>query len=300
MKISKVKVFLIGLPALLGMAMVGMYSMPLADLRNDKLKQGITETMIKRGKKLLNSSAEAHGLKEYKKLTTIEFDFKENWNGLMGTMMRPWPENNQKIRMKSLLRTFTSNIEFLEGKGKGEIWGIQAWSTYKKNDKNSKIHFENDGTVEFFLPTAQYFTELPFRVTQADIIAYMGEKTVNNKKYRLVFATWGSVKPNKKFDQYVIYINKESSLIEKMTYTVRDMMGFMQATVHFDNYKSTQGVTMPSKMTWTMDAPPDVDYDVDTKNLHQMIVSQVKYDSFSKTELEVTNGLASSSAKQEH
>jgi hypothetical protein len=276
------------------------FVIPTADLRNDAIKRsGITEQVAAKGKQLLLTAAQAHGIEKAKSYTTAEFTFADEWTGLMGKFMNPWPENNKSIRMQTLLGTFTCRVEFLEGKGAGEIWGIQAWAAYKQENKNTEAVFEEDGTIQFFLPTQHFFSELPFRVLQTEIIAYMDNRSLEGKDYHLVFATWGTAEPNTDYDQYVIWINKETSLIEKMSYTAREMFSFMEATIHFSDFKNIQGVMVPFKHTTTMDRPEDVNYDMTEEYLHQITFTDFRFDTFDKAELLADKNRQPSAAKKE-
>jgi len=136
-------------------------AIPTADLRNDAIKRsGITEQAAVKGRQLLLTAAQAHGIEKATSYTTADFTFADDWTGLMGKLMNPWPENKKLTRMQTLLGAFTSRVEFLEGRGAGEIWGIQAWASYKQENINTEAVFEEDGTIRFFLPTQQYFSEL--------------------------------------------------------------------------------------------------------------------------------------------
>ena len=222
------KRMIVSLSVLILLLAVIYLAIPTADLRNDAIKRsGITDQAAVKGRQLLLTAAQAHGIEKATSYATAEFTFADDWTGLIGKFMNPWPENKKLTRMQTLLGAFTSRVEFLEGRGAGEIWGIQAWASYKQENKNTEAVFEEDGTIRFFLPTQQYFSELPFRVLQAEIVAHMGERSLDGKEYHLVLATWGAVEPNTEYDQYAIWINKETSLIEKMTYTVREMFSFM-------------------------------------------------------------------------
>ena len=281
------------LSLLILLVVVSYLVIPTADLRNDAIKRsGITEQAAAKGKQLLLTAAQAHGIETAKSYTTAEFTFADDWIGLMGKFMNPWPENNKLMRMQTLLGTFTSRVEFLEGKGEDEIWGIQAWATYKQENKNTEAVFEEDGTIQFFLPTQHFFSELPFRVLQAEIVAHMGDRSLDGKEYYLVLATWGTPEPNGEYDQYVIWINKETSLIEKMSYTVREMFSFMAATIHFSDFKNIQGVMIPFKQTTTTDRPYN-------EHLHQITYTDFKFDSFDKGELLADKNRQPSAAKKE-
>ena len=281
------------------LAVGAFWAIPTADLRSDALKMnGITGDALKKGKELLLETAEAHGLQRAKNYTTAEFTFKDEWNGLMGKVMNPWPENSVPIRMQTLLRTFTSRVEFLDGEKQGEVWGIQAWSPYKRQSRDAEVIFQKDGTIEFMLPTAQYFSELPFRIQEAEIIAYLGHRTLNGREYDLIFLTWGTPEANTKYDQYLVWIDRETSLIQKMTYTVRDKLRFMEATIHFFDYRDIQGVMIPFDQTTTLGRPEEIDYPIEGDFLHKVLLTDFRFESVDRMELLPDKSKLASGAKK--
>ena len=60
--------------------------------------------------------------------------------------------------------------------------------------------------------------------------------------------TWGSLELNRELDQYIIYINKESGLIDRIEYTIRDMGGFATGATNFIDYQLVDGVMVPFQL----------------------------------------------------
>ena len=88
-----------------------------------------------------------------------------------------------------------------------------GWATYKIKPSGD-VEFKEDKTLKTLLPTIQYWFEFPFRIIESDIVTYAGEASLNGTDYDLVFTSWGKAEPQKKIDQYLIYINKETHLID--------------------------------------------------------------------------------------
>ena len=225
-----------------------------ADLTSDAIKKsGISKTSREKGLKLIKQMIQAHGgLKNWQSTGSVRVTIRDYWpSWLMRTLGMPWEFSGQKVQLDWAQGTDNSRLTFLEGKAKGNIWGIQNWSPYVKRHNN--IEFEENNEIKFWLPTMQYFIEAPFRIREANIVGYMGEKVLklHNKKvkYDLVFASWKTYKPQSDIDQYVLWINRETKLMEFIQYTVRDMMSFMTAALHYKNFTRVGGVWFAKKMT---------------------------------------------------
>ena len=247
-----------------------------ADLRTNTLKEtGLTPAAVERGKQVLAEAVQAHGGHDgLGRFTTADVVLRDTWPGwLARTFFMPWPENNQPMRLQYLLGTFTSRVEILEGEGKGTVKGIQAWHTYAQ-EPGAEIVFEDDEEMAFFLPSYHYFFEFPFRISKAPIVAYAGEDSLHGQRYDLVFVTWNQAEPDETTDQYILWINPDTRLIDYAQYTVRDQANWAAGTNHFSDYREVEGIMIPYKQTITSE-PGGTDV------LHEMVVEQVRFDTIS-------------------
>ena len=64
--------------------------------------------------------------------------------------------------------------------------------------------------------------------------------------YELVFASWKSLEPSMEYDQYIIWINKKTGLIDRFDATGRDIMPFAKARVDFEYSMSKEGLILPN------------------------------------------------------
>ena len=246
----------------------------LADIRPGKLREGDPGSDAERqGRALLDRSRVQHGGDAaWAGHQTAEVVLSDHWNGLFVNMFNPWPERDQRMRFRHQLRTFYAQAEFLNGDAAGERWGLQAWRTYRI-DPDGSVDFSENGDIRFIIPTVQYFLELPFRIHEATIVRAAGTQTIRGRVYDRVFATWSTVEPNTVDDQYVIYVARDTGRMEKVEYTVRDIMRNITGTMHYADFRQVGGLMVPfvQSVTTQPDDDPD-DY------MHRMTLESVKLD----------------------
>ena len=90
--------------------------------------------------------------------------------------------------------------------------GSSNWKSYQI--KNGQKEFTDNEKYQNKLIYKNYWFQFPFRINEAPNIAYAGESRVNGEMYDLLYATWGSEKPNRQFDQFVLYLDKETRMVE--------------------------------------------------------------------------------------
>lgn len=244
----------------------------LADIRPATLiESGISADATRQGKELLGLATKAHGgLERWQAHKTAEVVFSDEWPGLIPrTFFMPWSGSKSSMRIHLLLGKDVSRLEFLEGDKRGEVWGLQNWATYRIAP-GAQVEFEADDTVKFWLPTVGYFFELPFRIGEADIIAFIGEHSFGGEKYDLVFASWKQAEPQKAIDQYVVWVNRKSRLVDYIQYTIRDMMASATGYMHYSDYRNVQGIMVPFQMTAASE-PGAAEF------LHKMVLTDVKF-----------------------
>ena len=263
---------------LLGIITLGMFSCKAVDIRTQEVKTAFDQ---QRGKKVLLQMSEAHALNEWSKVQTYSFDMKDEFYGIMGKLGNPFPRNTADFEFQAIPYTFTSKAKFQDEKWGNKIWGIQSWKTYSGiAGQPVKFHKKNDKNIEFWLPTYQYFIELPLRIFEADVISYAGERELDGKNYDLVFASWKTDDPQKDIDQYILWIEKESHLLRFIQYTVRDQSPLIQATLQYKTYSKENGIVLiPTEMDVNLSGPNE------NKILHRMTVENIELNSVDKATL---------------
>jgi hypothetical protein len=109
--------------------------------------------------------------------------------------------------------------------------------------------FSANQDIKFWLPTVEYFIEMPFRIGDAQIAAHAGTRTLNDQTYDLIYLTWGSPAPQRHIDQYVAWIRRSDGILEFVEYTVRDLAPFMTGCIHYEDLRDIDGVLLPFRMT---------------------------------------------------
>lgn len=247
----------------------------LADIRPEGLKKQkqITATQRQKGQALIAQMQQAHGGRQaWLAHRNAQVVMVDSWPGFLTRVFAmPWATNDARLRQTMLLGQDISRLEFLNGKDQDSAWGIQYWKTYKV-PKHGVPTFRDDDQVLFYLPTLQYFFEAPFRLGEAQYVAYTGTKDLNGRRYDLVYVTWGSVKPNTKSDQYVLWIDQKTKLLAYLHYTVRDAYKFLSGAAIYKGYHPVQGIMVPK----TIQIVGGVEEDRDDI-VHQISVEKVRF-----------------------
>jgi len=209
-----------------------------SDLRTKTVKRDFNEM---KGRQLLVEMGKAHGIENWQKISTYSVDFEEEFFGKLGERSSPYPETKTKLRLDYVPNTFNGRMTQKSGK----ISGIQSWKTYHFSS-NDDVVFEKDEDAYFWLPTYQYFIEFPLRIQNANAIAYAGEKEIDGVICDGILASWNKTKPQRKIDQYLIWIKRDTKQIFKLEYTIREVFTFIKGAAYFKDYKSYDGLLLPS------------------------------------------------------
>jgi hypothetical protein len=234
--------------------MLSLASCKIADIRSESLKNG-EELSAEKGKAILEESIEVMG---YDKLENFEsysaksvFSWKPFWSMMP---MNALPGNKGKeIEFHFSTNSFDGRIDYLEGRKKGDHHGLQSWQTYQSvNDK--PVEFKKDKRRSWGLSTYHYVIEAPNRLLNAPILRYGGTKNMYGKEYDLVYATWESQEPNKRYDQWLVYINKETKFIDLTQLTIRDFFlpfppSMAHGTVQYLSRTNVDGIYLPSEVS---------------------------------------------------
>lgn len=269
--------FVIGLLVTLAVLSSGC---TMADLRPELLqREGLTEETARRGRALLQRAAETHGLVAWRTHRTLSITATDRWDGSwIGSMAGWWPQTNQRFRMQTALGTFTSRVELLDGPAAGEVWGVQAWQGYRQTSASAGAVSSADDVLTFYLPTLHYFTELPFRLLNADVVAFAGTRTHREHTYDLVLVTWNRLAPQRDVDQYLLWIGRDSGRIEMCRYTLRDAYDWAAGTIHYDDYRAVQGVQIPFQQTVTLAPVDEATYPLAEHFFHRLALETARFD----------------------
>ncbi len=223
----------------------------LADIRPDIIKKegdfvsGISHREQK-GQEILNQCYKAHGWDKVSDIKIITAVYNDDWSPALEQLKvhNNWPLENQKVRHDFYaFKLGNSRVELLNGPAEKEIWGIDHNIPYKKiHEKLNKI---DDANMVPALVGKEYFIQLPYWINKVPLVNYVEEKVLHDKTYHLIYGTWKSGEPNAEFDQYIYWINKETTLLEMVQYTVRAVAPAVYGYVVFKDFRKVNGVIIP-------------------------------------------------------
>ncbi|MEM8527882.1 MAG: hypothetical protein AAGG68_24790 [Bacteroidota bacterium] len=238
---------------------LGANACKVADIRTSNLKQ--QESTSEKGRNVLEASIKAMGydhLNNYKTYSAKSvFEWKPFWSMMP---MNALPGNkNKEIEFHFSTNSFDGRVNYFKGRKKGDYHGIQSWQTYQSVD-GKPLKFQKDKRRSWGLASYHYMIEAPNRLLNAPIIKYGGTTNMYGKAYDLVFATWGTVEANKKYDQWLLYINKETKFIDLAQLTIRDFFlpfppNLSHGTVQYLSRKEVNEVHLPTEVAIQMFAP---------------------------------------------
>lgn len=286
------KVITMGFVATMFLQSCGMY-----DLRTMPIKkEGITVENTEKGKLILEKAWKLQGLDQLSNYEVYSFNGVDTWKGMLGKMGQIWPEMKAEIGFSYRIGTFDGRVEFMDGVQKGDIAGLQNWNYYEIS--GDQISFKDKDLKEnrrkvFGVAAFQYFTEMVDRLKNAPIISYAGEKEKRGQQYDLVFCTWGTEKPHDEHDQYLLWINKKTGILDFAQFTIRESYmkppGYklLGGAIEYADYRSVDGVMIAhEQLIYAMNIKKKQD-----KFLHRMLVSDFKFDGFNLEELKVNKEL---------
>jgi hypothetical protein len=233
---------------LVGFGFAGTQLMFPCDIRPNAVKREVTADSTREARRLLALlGARYGGLDRYRLHRVTQVEYTDEWaSGLMRRFGTPW-QPGERLRFTFANGTDNSRLDFLSGPRAGQSWGIQQWQTYVV--RTGQRTFAANKDIKFWLPTIEYFIEMPFRIGDAQIAAHAGTKTLNDQTYDLIYLTWGSPAPQRHIDQYVAWIRRSDGILEFVEYTVRDIAPFMTGCIHYEDLRDIDGVLLPFRMT---------------------------------------------------
>jgi len=288
MKILKI---LGGFFAILLVAMLLSFNFFMADLRTNEIKSGAqSDDKIRLAQDILNEAISKQGLDNIDRFSSYEITGRDQWKGMTGKMGNPWKWNNDKMAMRFTVGDFDGQVEVLEGDHKGLIAGMQSWNYYEKKDNKYDISVETNSGITFTLAAFHYFFELGNRLVDAPVLRYAGKDQFNGQEMHKIFASWGN-KATKDYDQYILWIGKDSKLIEATTFTTRDNPKpaplFLYGSLKFDDYRIVDGIMIPFKQTAQIMNPKTDENDY----IHQLTIETFEWDKMEADELRPLKGL---------
>lgn len=261
--------------------LIGFASCKTIDIRTAYALENQSTADARKGEELLKETYYAMGYDKLEEVTTYEvrslFKWKMPWS-MMPLNALPGNKGNE-IVFRFTANSFDGQVYFAEGRKEGKTYGIQSWQGYQfKTGKAPKM--KDNARYNWGLPTYHYIIEAPMRLLTADIIRYAGEREVNGNNYDLVYATWGKDEPHKEHDQWLVYINQKTKMIDLTEVTINDFFlpvpnSMKGATIQVERSKAANGSYLPSLVTIQLGKPKKL-----KKHVYTFELNDYKFDSF--------------------
>lgn len=210
------------------------------DLRTKVAKN---EPDVDKAKMLVEAMGKAHNIAAWENVETYMVNFEEEFFGRIGKAGNPYPDMKTELILSYIPNSFDGQLHFVSGENSNTGWGIQSWKTYNINGQGNTFTKNEDAL--FWIPTYQYFLEFPLRIQNANAFAYAGTKEINGVKCEGVIASWNTTEPQRKIDQYLIWLNAETKQIYKLEYTIREVSKLMKGAVYYQDYVDYDGIILP-------------------------------------------------------
>lgn len=267
-----------------------LYNCKIADISKESDLQ-VSES-VRIAEEKLEETVKYHGFEVMQQKKVYSFTAIDRWSGFVGKMAKIWPDAETRFKFKHNFNTFDGSTQFLSGKREGDLIGVQSWQYYEKESDTASFTNKDTGekhnSLEFGTVIFHYFLELPYRLQNAPIKRYYGQEKVKGDTYDRVFASWSSEAPNDNFDQYILYINTDTKLVDYCIYTLRantnPMTKHKYGSVAFLDYKDIEGFLVPTKMTFFLDDGVIQKKSLD-KYFHQLTIHDFSFGGFDELEL---------------
>ncbi|MBX2872899.1 MAG: hypothetical protein KTR30_12385 [Saprospiraceae bacterium] len=240
----------------------------------------------------LQGVIQAQGFEVLQEKNIYQFKATDHWPGWMGGIAKIWPDKTTNFLFKHNFNTFDGSALLLDGKKRGDLIGLQSWIYYEKTKDSIAIQNMDTGDkfnkLEFGLVVFHYFLELPYRLYHAPIKRYYGQREWRGQTYDLVFVSWESEAANPDFDQYILWINTDSQLVDYCIYTLRDnnsaLTRHKYGSIAYQDYRDIDGFQVPFNMPILLDDGVVKKESLD-KYFHQFTIQEFSFGGFEEQEL---------------
>ncbi|MEN0064955.1 MAG: hypothetical protein AAGA48_22610 [Myxococcota bacterium] len=223
----------------------------LADIRPEALQTDIPRSVQDDGAQRFSQMVEAHGgMEAWSQFETVDTTFRDEWTNWLFFQITPYAQNNQLAALHARLQEFPhGRIEFLEGKGEGEVWTAKGNRiTRDKRGKHKVSLAWEDSFFAVFVLNPEFMVGTPFRLASADHFAHVGTRTWKDKEYDVVLLSWGDFAPQERLDQWLLYIDPDTGLLAATEFTIRMSGQSQTGFYHYRDYQETEGLMLAHAM----------------------------------------------------
>ena len=222
----------------------------LSDIRPDALKSAPpTSQSVARGNALLAEMFEAHGgLWRWRSFNFVTAKVSDEWfNSLFWTLAAPYTENPEHVAVAAYTHEFpNARVEFTGGKNAGLVWVADRDTIVRKvpSEAPERVKTADDGIFTSFVHNFAVWPTFPFILASVDRAAYIGPDEYQGQRYEKVLVSWGTLGPQAKTDQWILWINAESKRLERVWFTIRVAGEDAVGGYNLKAFKTVQGLSI--------------------------------------------------------
>lgn len=220
----------------------------LADIRPDALKVdgAPTSQQSERGRAIIERMARAHGIDTWKTFNFMTATSEDEWfNAFFYAVAAPYTENPERARVASYIHQFPhARVEFLAGENASEVWTVKGRALKRRKASEDVESFEqkDDALFAAFAHNFLLWPNVPFHMATADQWAYLDTKSWEGRTFERVLLSWKTLKPQADIDQWIVWVNTSTHLMERVEFTIR-LSGEGQLGVYnLRGFKDVQGM----------------------------------------------------------
>ncbi|TNE50259.1 MAG: hypothetical protein EP343_08880 [Deltaproteobacteria bacterium] len=231
----------------LGLYLVFGTSVFLADIRPSQAKPSpLAQQWYKKALK-------AHGgLQHWKQRKSVQYHLTARFkNAVIRKLLGPFADTQVALHWTYTSgRSWPQTLKAKYKNGAQEEYRIQEKTITQivKGKKNTSAP-----RLRFFARSIRHLLDFVFAMGSADILWYAGKAQWKGKTYVRLYMTWKNPKANHDVDQYILWINKQTHLVERFDCTGRHILPvlgspFLKARVEYTGYRKLHGVPVPTKI----------------------------------------------------
>lgn len=257
----------------------------MADIRPESLKAAPPSPSAESlGRRLVSGMMDAHGgLDRWRSFNFIHARAQDEWfSKLFFALAAPYTENPEQVVLSAYTQKFPSaRIEFPGGKNAGHTWVVEE-QTIRMKEPNFPPQSKSEADDRFFATFVHNFLlwpNVPFLLATADKAVHIGEAQWEGRSYDKVLIAWGDYAPQANSDQWILWINQESHLLERVWFTIR-MAGERQVGgYNLREFHDVQGMKIATVYEGLLD--------LDDDPLHTYTYSKVEFSNRQEVDLMV-------------
>ena len=140
------------------------------------------------------------------------------------------------------------------------VWVARGEQIFRKapGETVEVVGNSDDGLFTAFVHNFLVWPSFPFILASADHIAHIGEDTWQGRRYEKVLVSWRDFAPQAKVDQWILWINADSKLLERVWFTTPLAGDDAVGGYNFKEFRQAQGLRIATVFEGVLelDEPP--------------------------------------------